>query len=130
MKLQIASLGILVLLGSSLIAEEPEQTERLSTFMRHKLSHSGEILEGLTTENLEQVARNAQALSLLSLESQWKVFQTPEYNRRSIEFRREVDALRAAAKDGNLDGATLYYVKATMSCVECHKYVRNTPLPR
>jgi hypothetical protein len=28
------------------------------------------------------------------------------------------------AKDKNIDGATLAYLRLTMNCVNCHKYVR------
>jgi hypothetical protein len=60
----------------------------------------------------------------LSYGAQWQVFQTPEYVRRSAEFRRDADALKRSAEEKNLDGAALNYVKLTMRCVECHKYVR------
>jgi hypothetical protein len=39
-------------------------------------------------------------------------------------FRRHVNSLVKAAKDRNLDAATLGYVRMTMSCVDCHKLVR------
>jgi cytochrome c556 len=54
----------------------------------------------------------------------WQAFQNPDYERFSQDFRRNVDALTKAARDNNLDGATLAYVKVTMSCVECHRFVR------
>jgi hypothetical protein len=34
------------------------------------------------------------------------------------------------AKDKNLDGAALAYVQLTMSCVNCHKYVREIRMTR
>ena len=33
--------------------------------------------------------------------------------------------MQAKAKAKNLDGATLAYVRLTMNCIECHKYVRD-----
>lgn len=70
------------------------------------------------------IAKNSQAMSLLSLESNWQVLQTTEYLDRSKEFRRAADALTQAAKKKNLDGAALAYVQLTMNCINCHKYVR------
>lgn len=96
----------------------------VETFMRAKLIHSQKVLEGLTTENFDLVAKQAQQLSLLSLASTWQVIETPEYTRRSNEFRRASDDLTKAAKNKNLDGATLAFVNVTLKCVECHKYVR------
>jgi cytochrome c556 len=54
----------------------------------------------------------------------WMVLKTPEYQQRSNEFRRSVDAITNAARKKNLEAATLAYVDATMNCVTCHKYVR------
>jgi len=101
-----------------------QRTDNVKEFMRAKLTHSQKVLEGLTTEDFEAVAKHSQEMSLLSQAASWQVLQTPEYMQRSTEFRRSTDALTEAAKNKNLDGATLAYVDVTMKCVECHKYVR------
>lgn len=106
-------------------ADEPKPKENIEVFMRVKLSHSQKVLEGLTTEDYDKVAKSSQEMSLISQAAQWQVILTPEYTRRSGEFRREVDALTQAAKKKNLDGATLAYLRVTMSCISCHKYVRS-----
>lgn len=92
--------------------------------MRDKLELTQGILEGLAVENFDLILSRSQRLSAMSQEVGWKVFENPDYEQQSIAFRRNVDALTKAAKNKNLDGATLAYVRATMSCVECHKYVR------
>lgn len=108
-------------------AQEPN---KVSEFMRAKLVHSQKVLEGLATENYDQIARNAQDLSLLSQAATWQVLQTPEYRDRSTEFRRSTDALAEAAKKKNLEGAALAYVDVTMKCVNCHKYVRQVRMAK
>ena len=118
-------LAILVAGTPLLYGQDPAQKQNVETFMRAKLVHSQNVLEGLTTDDLEMVAKNAQEMSLLSLASTWQVIETPEYARRSSEFRRAVDDMRKAAREDNLDGATLSFVSVTMKCVECHKYVRS-----
>ncbi len=102
--------------------QEPNQ---VADFMRHKLEHAKDILEGLSLEDYEMIAKNAQDLSLISLDSTWQVLQTDEYARQSSEFRRTANALTKAADNENLDGAALAYVELTMKCVNCHKYVRS-----
>jgi hypothetical protein len=94
-------------------------------FMRSKLSNMQSIIEGLTTEDLRLVAKSSQKISQLSLASQWQVIQTPDYVQRSSEFRRAADELTETARAENLDGATVAYLKVTLSCIECHKYVRH-----
>jgi hypothetical protein len=43
----------------------------------------------------------------------------------SVEFRRSTDALSLAAKEKNLNKATLAYLGVTMKCVSCHEHVRD-----
>jgi hypothetical protein len=93
-------------------------------FMREKLNHSQKLLEALVLEDFKGMAKESQALSLLSLAASWQVLQTPEYAQQSLEFRRAADAVHNAAEKNNLDGAALAYVEVTMKCVNCHKYVR------
>ncbi len=93
--------------------------------MRVKLMHSQKVLEGLTTENFDLIAKHAQDLTLLSQDASWRVLMTGEYAERSIDFRRATLELTKAGKEKNLDGATLAYVNVTLKCVECHKYVRS-----
>ena len=96
----------------------------LSAFMKAKLRHSEKVLEGLATEDYELIVKNSQAISLLCEDEMWAVLKTPEYQERSREFRRSVDAITEAARAKNLEAAALSYVDATMNCVSCHKYVR------
>ncbi|MBC8353189.1 MAG: hypothetical protein H8E66_14425 [Planctomycetes bacterium] len=100
----------------------PDKTKAI---MHAKLEHSQALLEGLATEDFARLAKHASTLSLLSLETDWNVIQTAEYRRLSEDFRRNTTKLTDAAKDKNLDGATLAYVGVTLKCVECHKYVRS-----
>jgi hypothetical protein len=101
----------------------------VQSFMRVKLEDSKKVLEGLTVEDFDAVAKNAQAMGLLSEDAMWQVLQTQEYSRRSRNFREVADRLATAAKKKNLDGATLAYVELTINCIECHKYVRDQKVP-
>ena len=112
--------GFLVAAGKS----APPPTNNVRDYMRVKLGHSQKVLEGLTTEDFDEIAKNSQAMSLLSQATNWQVLQTPEYLQQSQDFRRTADALTEAAKKKNLDGAALAYVELTMKCINCHKYVR------
>lgn len=102
-----------------------QRPENVKTFMRAKLDHSQKVLEGLTTENFDQIKKHAAQMEVLSQEAAWQVLQTAEYQQQSLEFRRATKALKEAAEKKNLDAAALAYVDVTMKCVKCHKYVRN-----
>lgn len=105
-------------------AARPEP-DKVALFMRAKLAHADHVLEGLAVEDFEMIERAAQELSLASLDSNWQVLQTEDYVRQSAEFRRSCDALKKAAQEKNLDGATLAWLEVTLKCVQCHKYVRD-----
>lgn len=115
-------LGLILMLATPGISQ-PQKNNR--EFMRAKLKHSQEIVEGLSLENFEQIVKNAQQLTLLSHATNWEVFQTEEYVTQSGEFRRATESLRDQAKQKKLEGAVLAYMDVTMKCVNCHKYVRS-----
>lgn len=106
-------------------AAQPKPTR--ADFMRQKLEFSKKALEGLTLENYDAIATNARALKLLSQAAEWEVPTIPnanEYISLTTEFQKAADDMRQKAKEKNLDGATLAYLRLTMTCVNCHRFVR------
>jgi hypothetical protein len=120
--ISVICVAVLFALGSLLA--QPKSLSPTRQFMRQKLEHTQRVLEGISLEDFELVAKHARKLSAMSQEASWRAFDNPEYVRFSDSFRRDVNALNKAAADHNLDAATLAYVKMTMGCVECHKFVR------
>jgi len=92
--------------------------------MKRKLSHSQKVLEGVATEKYDLIEKNAAALIRLSQTEAWRAIQTDEYRIFSEEFRRNAMSLQKAAQKKNIDAASLAYVQMTITCVNCHKYVR------
>ncbi len=106
--------------------EQASQSEKgqLKPFMQMKLDHAKGILEGLATEDYEQIAKETQALSALSLQSSWNAYTTLDYLDHSADFRRALNVITKAAHEENLDRAALGYVNLTVQCIECHRYLR------
>jgi hypothetical protein len=125
-------LGILALAatlaGLCIAAGAGQKRSPLQAFMRQKLELAKNVLEGLAVEDFALIAKNATRMRELSDDAQWRVSPNNDYLRRSAEFQDLADELSAKAKERNLDGATLAYVKLTMSCVKCHKLVREERL--
>ena len=92
--------------------------------MKFKLYSAQGVLEAIATENYSLLATNAQKLGALTKQVSWRIRHTPEYERLTTDFRRQTDALAKAAKDKNVDAATVAYFQMTVSCVTCHKYLR------
>jgi hypothetical protein len=99
--------------------------DEVGRLMRKKLESSQKVLEGVAVNDFDKIADNAEALIALSKEAQWKAVSTPQYELYSNDFRRTADALSKHAKEKNLDAATLDYVELTLTCVRCHKHVRD-----
>jgi hypothetical protein len=70
------------------------------------------------------VSRNADELMTISKKAEWKVMKTPQYELYSNDFRKILEEMAGSAKDKNIDGVALKYVEMTLSCVRCHKHVR------
>lgn len=100
----------------------------LRAFMRKKLAASQSILEGLAVEDFDLIAEGAKQLKITATAAEFMVSKDPLYIEHVNDFRRTVNKLALAAKEKSLDGATLVYMDMTISCVECHKHVRNAPV--
>jgi hypothetical protein len=86
------------------------------------------VLEGLVLEDFNLITEGAKQLQITATAAEFMVSNDPLYIEHANDFRRIVNKLAVAAKEKRLDGATLGYMDMTMSCVECHKQVRDAPI--
>lgn len=114
-------LGLLLALPWAPAADARKEEQAL---MRRKLTESQKVLEGIAMNDFEKISSGAEELISISKTAEWKVLKDPQYELFSNEFRRRADQVARAARDKNLDAATLGYVEMTMTCVRCHKHVR------
>jgi hypothetical protein len=105
---------------------EPKKGDRLSDLMHKKLAASQGVLEGIALNDFKKIGAQADELIAVSKQVEWKVIKTPKYELYSNDFRRTAENLGQSAKDKNIDAAALHYVELTLTCVKCHKYVRET----
>lgn len=96
----------------------------LRDYMRKKLAASNQILEGLCTEDTELILEGARTLNEMSTSERWRVNNDPMYRQFSSEFREITQQLIAAAEKKNEDRVALKWMDATMSCIDCHNFVR------
>ena len=103
---------------------QPKAPVSTREFMREKLEHSQKLLGALATEDYFTLQKMSERLSAMTQHADWQAFQNPDYTAFSAGFRTHANALTKTAKDRNIDASTLAYVRMTMSCVDCHKFVR------
>jgi hypothetical protein len=104
--------------------EAPTADAEPSLWMRKKLDYSKEILEGISTADFDQIAKNAEAMRALGKVEAFVRSRTPGY-RTQMQIFDEANAeiLKQANRD-NLEGSALAFTQLTISCVNCHKQIR------
>jgi len=104
-------------------AKQPDPTTQ-QLLMRDKLTHAKDALDGLTVEDYGKVANSARMLRMISRAASWYVLDSEEYTRHSKNFQEQAADLERHARAKNLDAASLDYMRISMTCIQCHKYVR------
>jgi hypothetical protein len=126
----------LILTVAGLLAAVPTMSghagaqDTVKMLMTKKLENSQKILEGLAIGDFDKIGKHADELIRISKAVEFRVLKTPQYEVYSNDFRRNAEALAQMANGKNLDGAALAYVELTLSCVKCHKHVREVRMAR
>ena len=107
--------------------EEFKKPDRklVKELMGKKLIHSQKLLAALVTNDLDKAGKEAEELIRVRKEAAWMIVKTKEYEMWSNEFNTSAEKIIKAAKDKNPDAAKLGYLEMTMTCFQCHTYVRD-----
>ena len=125
---------MLLLIGCATVAADqpknkktkakPEQ-KPVSFWMQKKLEYTQEILRGLAMGDLETVAEKSDQMHRLSKIEGWIRSRKPGYSAQLQAFEfANAEILRNARAD-NLEGTAIAFQQLTISCVSCHKMLRN-----
>jgi hypothetical protein len=120
----------LLALAIPTVSGHTQQADKVAELMKKKLIYSQKVLEGIALNDPDIIIKNAQELILISQKAEWLVLQTPEYKLHSNDFRRTAETMVTQAKAKNMDAAALAYVEMTLTCVKCHKHVREVRMAR
>ncbi len=101
------------------------QTRATGHVMREKLTHSQRVLEAIMVSDYALLERESEALLRATEAPGWAVLNSLEYLRQSDAFVRATRDLIEAAKQRDSDAAAMRYVSMTLSCYQCHRYLKN-----
>jgi hypothetical protein len=107
--------------------QEPK-TKDLKRIMEQKLKHAQGLLEGLAQEDYPMIRDHALELRRAGEDSLKLISPNLTYVKYVTEFVSIADELDRRAKEEDLNGATLSYIRLTMNCVECHKFTRDNQI--
>lgn len=113
-------LGLVVGVAVAPAASEDETHQ----IMRAKLRQSQALLEGLANQNFALLKKNAKDMKAVADLEQWIHGENEEYELQLKLFRSANDEIIRQAEEKNIDAAALAFVQLTMSCVNCHKQLR------
>jgi hypothetical protein len=95
-----------------------------SFWMKKKLDYSQNILAGIAVADFDKIAENAEAMRGLSKIEGFFRRRTPGYAVQLQIFEQAVSEIVRQANEDNVDGAALAFTQLTISCVNCHKHLR------
>jgi hypothetical protein len=122
--------ALLLLLVLTCVVPSHGQTRASARVMRDKLAHSQHLLEAIVTSDFAALERHSADLARLTRSEEWLVFKSPEYARQTADFTRAIEDLRVAAERRDVDAAAVQYATVTLTCVQCHRHVKDSRLAR
>jgi hypothetical protein len=102
--------------------------EGMRGIMTEKLVHTHALLEAISLQHFARIERHADALTEISLRSDWEVHSTMAYEVFSEQFRGVTRDLAAHARAEDDAAISSDYVRLVQSCLECHGYLRREGL--
>ena len=100
------------------------QAQGPNTLMQQKLDHAQKLLSALSLADYDEMIAHSRELQRISLEANWNIPPSSGSTGFGYDFRNALDRLVTSAEKRNIDGAALNYVQVVLTCVECHKVVR------
>lgn len=106
--------------------ESTDKNQPTSFWMQKKLEFSKNILAGISTADFDKIVENGEAMRKLSAIEGFIRGRTPDYRAQLEIFEESAGEIIRQAKKDNLEGASLAFTQLTISCVNCHKQLRES----
>jgi hypothetical protein len=104
--------------------KNPQADKPASSWMKLKLDYSQKILAGIAKADFDQIVQSAEGMRTLTTIEGFMRSKVPGYTAQ-LEFFNDANAeIIKQAKRDNVEGVTLAFTQMTLSCVNCHKKLR------
>ena len=105
--------------------KQPEGKNQPESFwMKKKLEFSQNILAGIANADFDKIVTSAEAMRNLSKIEGFIRSRTPGYRTQLQIFEESAEEIIRQGKKDNVEGAALAFTQLTISCVNCHKQLR------
>jgi cytochrome c556 len=106
-------------------APAPKEDSDISLWMDVKVKESQKVFVALAKADFESIQESTQKLKTLSDLEGFVRRRAPGYLTQLRSFEFAVQDIEANAKKKNIEGVTLGFNQLTLSCVNCHKQIRD-----
>ena len=122
----ITAVSLLFLLGQVAGQDvRPDPTEdRFGFWMNVKLVESQKLFAALARADYAAIQASGERLRTVSSLEGFVRRRSPEYTTQLKSFEFAVDEVVSQAKRESIEGATLGFQQLTLSCVNCHRQLR------
>ena len=103
----------------------PAQLKPFHFWMEVKLKESQSIFASLAAADFEAVVESAESLKTLNTMEAFVRRREPGYRTQLNAFLFAVDEIQKQAEEENIEGVALGFHQLTISCVHCHKQLRD-----
>ena len=141
MRIAIVSAAALVLLAvlSQVAGQEPpsekvastdvnptetDKVEKFDFWMNVKLVESQKLFAALAQADFSAITASSERLKAVSAMEGFVRRKTPGYSTQLKTFEFSVDEILQRSAEENIEGVTLGFQQLTLSCVNCHKQLR------
>jgi len=126
MKSAKLAFGALLVAVIALPAVGDDDQDQKSYWMKKKLEFSEHILKGLALADFDTIIKSADSMRNMSvLEKLTRRTHAEEYRAQLAIFQASTKQLIHEAEKKNIDGTALAFTQMTLSCVNCHKVLRD-----
>ena len=120
-------LAVLFVASGASVLVRSQTHPTTQTLMKAKTGYAHRLLDAVVLEEFEVMKDQAFRLKAVAETADWNVATSPAFVRESEAFIRASDRLLEAAREEDGDAAALAYVDVTLSCVHCHRLIRESP---
>jgi hypothetical protein len=107
---------------------EAKASEKYSSgWMKLKLEYSQKLLAGIAKGDFDSIVQNAEGMRGLTMIEEFVRGRKPGYALQLDIFKDANSEMIKQAQQGNLEGTALAFTQLTLSCVNCHKRIREEP---
>ncbi len=104
----------------------PADDEAMQKFMAKKLAAAQKTLEAVAKDDFDQIRKSTSEMIELSRHEAWERMASPRFVQDTVDFVSAAEFLSRMAEAKDAEGASLGFVRLTMTCTNCHQHMRTS----